>query len=320
MLRESPPRVEGLRNIIIALCVIAVNLATMSLSCSREASVLKLPGQTTPASDLLIKAVREVQNDIGRPVVFLDITTHSDPTVRSARGHYDWSSSREQIWLNPSLSYDDQEAVAAHELAHVLQKAQGYCQTATQRDKNGQAIFPEINLLGTTINSLVTDVMADQWALQRGFKVEEGLKNDALPKALRDVKNKKPDEQESKDWKTYYSTLQQWAKIIESGRQIQGTVILPPEVRTQIRAVGYANLKLRLSPLDLFSELDGLWAEYWPEARRLGIEIADLVEATGTDSKPQCERTTINIIEYLNIPPELVVVKEPNTGEVIWPK
>jgi len=292
---------------------------TLPLGCSKETKILKLPGQTTPASDLLVRAVRDVEDDMGRPIQFFDITTHQNPSVRSARGHYDWDSSSERIWLNPNLSYNDQEAVAAHELAHVLQKAQGYCQTASQRNENGQAIFPEINLLGQTINSLVTDVMADRWAAQRGFEVEEGLKVDALPRALNDVKNKKPDEQESKDWKTYYSTLQEWAKIIESGRQIQETVILPPEVRTQIRAVGYANLKLRLSPFGLFSELDSLWAGYWPEARKLGVEIADLVQAIGTDNKSQCERATISIIEHLNIPPELMVVKEPNTGEIVWP-
>jgi hypothetical protein len=162
--------------------------------------------------------------------------------------------------------------------------------------------------------------MADHWAIKQGFKVEEGLQNDALPRALNDVKRKKPNEQESNDWKTYYSALQDWANVIVSGRQIQHAVILPAEVGTQIRAACYANLKLRLSLLGLFFELDGLWAEYWPEARKLGIEITNIVETVGTGSKAQCERATISIINHLNIPPALLMVKNPNTGESIWPK
>lgn len=280
---------------------------------------MKLPGQIKPASDLLLAAIQDVQEQIGRPIEFCDITTHPIQSVRHSRGHHDWDNTRERIWLNPNLSYDDQEAVAAHELAHVLQKADGYCQTATKRDKKGRPIIPELNLLGRTINGLITDTMADRWAAQRGFKIEEGLKADALPKALNDAKNKRPGELEYVDWDSCYFTLKNLAQMFESGEQIIA-VTLPPEVKTQIRAVFYANLKLRLSPFGLFSELDSVWAENLPKARDLGIEITALVENIGTDNREQCKRATISIIQHLNIPPPLLIVKRPDTEEIAWPE
>jgi hypothetical protein len=161
--------------------------------------------------------------------------------------------------------------------------------------------------------------MADRWAVQRGFKVEEGLKTDALPRALSDAKSKETGEQESVNWATYYSTLEYWANIVESGELVQGPIGLPTEVETQIRAVAYANARLRFGPFGLFSELDKVWAEYWPEARVLGGKIAAIVETIGIDNRQQCDKSMISLVEYLGLPPQLMVVKRPSTGEVVWP-
>ena len=281
---------------------------------------MKLPGQTIGASKLLSETHKEVQERIGRPIVFLDITTHPNPATRHARGHHDWDASTERIWLDPKLPYEAQEAVAAHELMHVLQKAEGFCQTASIRDTQGDPLIPAITLLGTTINSMIMDEMADRWAMSRGFKVEEGLKADALPRALADVKKKKPNEQEHTNWQEYNADIERIAQEIASGLSLQGPIALKPEVNTQIRAVQYANLRLRLSCFGLFSELDSLWAEYWPKARSVGQEIANIVESIGVDDPETCESCMIAVIEYLNMNPELLCVKLPLTGEVIWPK
>jgi len=285
-----------------------------------ETGVLKLPGQIEPASRSLLSAIQEVEEKVGRPIRFFDITTHPNPTVRSARGHHDWDDSNERIWLNPHLSHDDQEAVAAHELAHVLQKAEGYCQTATMRDASGQPILPELNLLGRSINSLVGDVMADRWAIERGFKVVDGLRADALPRALEDARKMNPAEEVALNWNAYYSSMKNLAQIIESGQQIHGPILLGPEIRTQILAIGYANLKLRLSPFDLFPELDALWLNRRPKARTLGIDISALIDSIGVENRDLSKRATIAVLEYLRIPPPLIVVKRPITDEIIWPK
>lgn len=285
-----------------------------------ETRVLKLPGQTEAASGSLLSSIQEVEGKVERPIQFLDITAHPNPTVRSATGHYDWDISSERIWLNPHLSHDDQEAVVAHELAHILQKAEGYCQTATKRDASGQPILPEVDLLGRSINSLIGDVMADRWAVERGFKVVDGLRSDALPKALEDAKKMNPGDEVGLNWNAYYASMKNLAQIVESGQQVHGPILLGPEIRTQILAVGYANLKLRLSRFDLFSEVDAIWATNRPKARSLGIDIAALVNSIGVANRDLSEGATIAVLEYLGIPPPLIVVKRPITDEVVWPK
>ena len=109
----------------VVLCTFVVCLMVLALGCKEEDKIIILPGQERPASDLLLAAIQEVQERTDRPIQFLNISNHPFPSVRNARGHHDWDNEYECIWLNPNLTYDDQEAVAAHELAHVLQKAEG---------------------------------------------------------------------------------------------------------------------------------------------------------------------------------------------------
>ena len=281
---------------------------------------MKLLGQTVRASKLLLETHREAQEKIGKPIIFLDITTHRSPATRQARGHHDSVASTECIWLDPELPYHTQEAVAAHELMHVLQEAGGFYQTASLRDDQGNPLIPAITWLGTTINSMIMDEMADRWAISRGFKVKDELRIDVLPRALADVKSKKPNEQEHMNWQEYYADMERIAQVISSGLPIHGPIVLKPEALTQIRGVHYAGLRLRLSRFGLFSELDSVWAELWPEARSLGQDVANIAEGIGVDDRRACESSMIAVIEYLNINPRLLCVKLLLTGEVIWPE
>jgi len=301
------------------LKVLLVLLAFMVIGCEKEPVIMVLPGQENPASELLHKALEEVRARSGRRIEICDITQHPNPPTRTARGHHDWNDGVERIWLSPALARDVQEAVAAHELGHVLQKAGGYCQTATRRDSEGNPVFPELTLLGTTINSLVMDVMADKWALKRGFAVAESLREDAVPRALRDIE-KNPDQPEAVNWQEYYGVLERVAEMEQSPEGLTGHFLLPPEVRTQILAVGYAKYKLRFEPLGLFEELDRRWEQNRPKARALGNDIVSLVKNTGYDTREECEASMIAAIEFLKIPPPLIIVKRPLTGEIVWPK
>jgi hypothetical protein len=281
---------------------------------------LILPGQSLPASSLFLGTLHAVEAQIGRQIEVLDITSHPDAANWTARGRHDWDANTERVWLNPSLGYDDQEAVAAHELAHVLQKAEGYCHTATRRDKSGQPIFPQLALLGTMINSMVLDVMADRWAASRGSKVVKGLEKDAVPRAAADIESTDPSEPESIDWEGYRSLLMDLAAKVRSGGEFNAPVFLGhPEIKTQGMAVGYASLCLRLSPHSLFGDLDRRWAKVRPEARRLGSEVVSLVSAIGYDNREKCEACIIAVIEHLRIPPPLIVVKKTLSDQVIWP-
>ena len=95
---------------------------------------------------------------------------------------------------------------------------------------------------------------------------------------------------------------------------------MKPEVNTQILALDYAGLYLRLAHFGLFFEFDNLWNEFWPKAKSLGQEVTNIVESIGINECQQCQSSTIAVIKYLNINPMLLYVELPLTREVIWPK
>ena len=76
---------------------------------------MKLPGQTIIASELLSKTHQETQKQIGKSIIFLDITNHPNVAIRKlVLGYRDCDISTEHIWLDPKIPYGAQEAVAAH--------------------------------------------------------------------------------------------------------------------------------------------------------------------------------------------------------------
>ena len=282
---------------------------------------MKLPGQIISASALLSKTHQETQKQIRKSIIFLDITNHPNLAIRQlVRGYHDCDASTERIWLDPKTPYDAQEAIAAHELAHVLQEMAGFCKTASIQDTRGNTLIPALAVLVIRIDNMIMDEMADQWAIDRGFNVKDALRFASSPMIFSDIKIKKPNKQEYTNWQEYYSDMERIAQLISSNRRIKGPLVLKPEVNTQILAVDYAGLCLRLARFNLFSEFDSLWAEFWPEARSLGQKIANIVESIGINECQTCQSATIAVIEYLNINPKLLHVELPLTGEVIWPK
>ena len=116
-------------------------------ACSNGAPIVRLPGQTEPASKVMIQAINDVQNQIDRPLRFYNIQNYPDQIVRTYNGVTAWKNQEVQIWLNPSLEHYHQEAVAAHELAHILQAIEGYYAIVIEEDEQGQSLFPPLNRL-----------------------------------------------------------------------------------------------------------------------------------------------------------------------------
>jgi len=87
---------------------------------------------------------------------------------------------------------------------------------------------------------------------------------------LGDIKMMKPNKQEHTDWQEYYADMERISRAISSNRQIQGPLALKPEVNTQILAVDYAGLRLRLARFGWFSEFDSLWLN---SGLRLGLWV-----------------------------------------------
>ncbi len=282
---------------------------------------MKLPGQTINASELLSKTHQEAQKQIGKPIIFLDISTHPNPAIRQVvRGYHELDASTEYIWLDPKIPHDAQEAIAAHELVHVLQEAAGLCKTTSIQDTRGNPLIPAIAILGTRIDNMVMDEIADRWAINRGFKIEDALRIAISSTFFSGIRMRQPDKKEHSDWQEYYADMERIAQAINSNPRIKGPLTLRPEVNTQILAVDYAGLRLRFARFNLFAEFDGLWSEFWPKARSLGQEVANIVESIGINGCQKCQAATIAVIKYLNINPMLLYVITPLTGEVIWPK
>jgi hypothetical protein len=268
-----------------------------------------------------MSAFTEIEEIAGKRIELLDATDHPNPIYRKVRGQCENQGTTLKIWIKPILGYDDQEAVVGHELAHVLQALQGWAQTASQYNRVGQPICPQISDLGSQINSLVADVSADSWAAIRGFKIEESLKYDAVPAALAgNLPSIKRDGREAHRWENLYKSMNTLARTINSYKDCTQRVRLDQEMETLRAAVHYAKLKIRFSKYGLFTEIDALWAKKLPTARNEGLEIAELVERNGYETKEQANQAIISIIKYLRITPPLLVVKQPISGEVIWPR
>lgn len=281
---------------------------------------MKLPGQKNNASDLLTMTLNEVREQSGKSVLFLDITDYPDLGFnRLVRGYHESDKYTARVWLDPGLPYDAQEAIAAHELAHVMQEAKGFCRTESVKDAKGKPLVPEIAILGVKIDNMIKDILADQWAIERGFNIQEALMITTSSSVIGELKKKKPGKQEHTDWQTYYADMDRIAQLIGSNPQIKGPLTLSSEVNTQILAVDYAGLRLRLSRFGQFAVLDNLWDEYWPAARLLGQTIAGIVEDIGAKECQACRSATIAVINCLNIHPNLFYVEHTATGEVIWP-
>ncbi|GEM_PF-2511543 len=281
---------------------------------------MKLPGQKNKTSELLIRAKREVQEQSGKSILFLDITDYPDLGFNQlVRGYHESDENNARIWLDPGLPYDAQEAIAAHELAHVLQEAAGFCRTVSVKDFQGRPLIPGISVLGVKIDNMIKDVLADRWAIDRGFRVGEALRVATSSLVLDDLKKSKPNKKEHTAWQEYYADMENIARLISSDPQIKGPINLKPEVDTQILAVDYAGLSLRLGRFGQFTDLGNLWAEFWPEASLLGQKVARIVEDIGVNKCQACQSATIAVIKYLNIHPALIQVEKPVTGEVVWP-
>ena len=312
ILRANRDMLRCLLKASSVIAIIFVLLATLSWSCRPEPS-FKLPGQERVASEKMVRAIEYVQNQLGKPIKFYGMSD-SSPSV--GRGAASWRGSEVSISVNTGLDYEYAEAVVAHELAHILQNIQGYYGIEVEMNEQGQPIFPQFGRMAESINSLVLDLGADNWASGRGFKVEDGLKNDFLPRALKSVELlKESGYVESFDWEDYYGSLAKLARAVTTGEQVQ--VSFSSEFATQRNAVAYAKWKLRLSPYGLFSHLDDEFKRNFPGTWQLGNEIYAIVNEYGISDRDSSNKTIVKVLEYLHLPYPLFKVRDISTGNIV---
>jgi hypothetical protein len=266
---------------------------------------MKLPGQSRHASKRLNEAVAAVHQGLGRNIVFLSLAQQPDPRLRgTVRGYHDNYDGEERIWLDAMLPYTAQEATAAHELAHVMQKKEGYPHALSITDSRGMSLIPALEHLTARINNLVMDESADLWAARRGFDMRKALSSIGLDQLISGL-NHKAVVAEASDWEAYYSGLKKLAREVNVARPGKSFKI-GAELDTQIMALDYAGLSLRLGRYGLFDGLDRLWTERWPVSRKMGKELARVVSLNGVENREQCRWALEKIIAFLRVPAPLI--------------
>jgi hypothetical protein len=269
---------------------------------------MKLSGQSRHASKRLNDAIAEVQEGLGQNIIFLSLGQFGDPLVRrTVRGFHDSYNGVERIWLDASLPYEAQEATAAHELAHVIQRKEGYPHALGITDSRGMPLIPTLEHLAARTNNLVMDESADLWAISRGFNMGKALSNIGLGRLLAGL-NHKTVEAEAANWKAYYSGLKKLAQ--EGTANKLGKLIgIGAEAETQVMTLDYAGLSLRLGRYGLFDGLDSTWAEHWPVSRKMGKELAGVVSMNGVESREKCRKALEKILDFLKIPTPLIIIR-----------
>jgi hypothetical protein len=269
---------------------------------------LILPGQSRPASKKLQKAVAEAQEGLERTIVFLPVQDHPKTVVRSmAQGYRDSDGERERIWLDACLPRLAQEATAAHELGHVVQRKERYPRISSFRGSAGRPLFPSLERIAARASDVVLDESADLWAIKRGFNMSYALRQIDLKGTVAGLKSE-PIEKEASDWKTYYAGLNRLASILGKRKTPPPSFEIGPEASTQAMAMDYAGLSLRLKRYGLFDGLDATWGKHWPVSRKMGKQLAVTVSLNGVQNREKCRLAIEKIAAFLNIPEPLIKI------------
>jgi hypothetical protein len=223
-----------------------------------KAASLTLPGQKKPASAALRAAILEIQRRLEQPIIFKDIHRHPHLAYASiTQGYYDLEGDTVTIWIDASLPHSAQEAVAAHELAHLAQRLDGF-PVAVRSEKSSLA---DGDRLFARLNNLVLDDHADRWAISRGFRIDRALQSGQLAEVQAAIAGMPPASGATAD-----------------GMDDPALILI------------YAGLKIRLERFGLFDELDRLWAQRWPAARSLGLKLAkDLKNTIVSDASSSAQ-------------------------------
>jgi hypothetical protein len=221
---------------------------------------MRLPGQTEPVSSSLMQVVTEVEERTGRHVKFQAL--RSGAGILGSTIH-DTINKVELISIPLDLPPWIAEVVAVHELMHSLQTAAGFWTPIHPKDID-PVLKESIGLLG----SMIHDPLADRWAIAHGFDVKLAIRLRDLPGYLKFLRRQKGSEQGDADWQA-------------------GNV----DVETLKWSVSYAGLRLRLTPLGLFdNDLDRLLEGFAPVSRRLGLQLVQIVNDKGCDTREQCKQ------------------------------
>jgi hypothetical protein len=270
---------------------------------------MKLPGQSRHASKKLTNSLSEVQEGLGTSIVFLPLQNYHNRRFRDiVQGYHDREDGTERIWLDATMPYTEQEAIAAHELAHVMQEKESYPRLFSISGPRGKPLSDSLERLTAKSNNLVMDISADLWAVNHGFDLQRAFTLINMDEIISAIQNQ-PLKKEAADWETYLARLNRLAGELAQTQQAPADYAIGAEADTQGMALDYAALSLRMGRYGLFDRLDRLWTEHWPVSSQMGKEIAAIVKANGTETPQKCRATFRKVIDFLKIPPPLIEIR-----------
>jgi hypothetical protein len=270
---------------------------------------MMLPGQTRPATKKLQIATAEAQEGLGRTILFLPVQSHASAVVRSmAQGYRDNDDENERIWLDERLPRLAQEATAAHELGHVVQRKEGYPRISAVRGENGRPLYPALERIAARASDIVLDDNADQWAIRHGFNMSHALRQIDLKGTVSGL-GSEPIEPEASDWERYFSGLAELAAALVNHKKPARDLEIGSEANTQAMAMDYAGLSLRLGRYSLFDGLDATWQKHWPLSRKMGKHLAAIISSNGVENRTKSIRALEKIAVFLKIPAPLIQIR-----------
>lgn len=266
---------------------------------------MRLSGQ--PIGRNLARACSEVEREIGKPLQLRDTKLHPDYPKFNPRGHHQQTNNAEIIWVRGDLQPPILEAVVAHELMHVLQKARLWPTTATS-----PTCPPEIKKLSVGINSLVKDPIADIWASNRGFGIRADLLEqiNANVQTLTSGRKAEP----SFTWDSITSSIER------AYQGLQNQVIKVNLALLEI-IIKYAGIRLRCRALNTsdYVAFDKALKRNFPTVREFGQTVRDLVDQSGYDSPERCLDSMKAVIAHLSFPTDAIAIKTQLTQALLWP-
>ena len=233
-------------------------------------------------SPRLSRAIAEVEALTGRRVA-IQSRNGPDSTDRLlVQGYVEQDGGTERIWLDGHLPPRAREATAAHELAHVVQSAEGFPRVKATTDAG--PLSSELERLAQRINFLVLDLHADRWAARRGFDVQQALASSGLPEVIAAMRDR---------LSRNAANSHQPARL---------------DINTLVMAVDYAALRLRLKRSELADELERPWLRGWPASAMLGRELVGALARRRFSSPASCRRAMETVLMKLRVPPELISI------------
>jgi hypothetical protein len=280
-----------------------------------------------PKSASLRKLIQEVETALGdKPLMFCPAEEH--PSQEKPKwGRYEQREGADIVWIGPGLPQSTFIYVAAHELCHALQKANGFPRVS-RRDvldqmlekTEGRMPLALISFvrLADKLSNLVLDPGADHLVKRQGFVCKDGL--EYMCKFQQEGIQSQCTSFDRDKLAAFVCGLLEWgkrAKPEEYMEYVRENADI--DVYTLGQATVYAVFRFRYEPYGLWEHLDKAFVERQPGAKALGEQLFDIACRYELATPAGCRDAAVRVLEHLGISADVFGVKSQSTGKWLWP-